>query len=157
MINKNTIKSILLSLIIMGIVSVVMLLVLGVLTYILKWQASQAMVGITLTYIISGFVGGITQGVLLRRGPSKIKEVEVLGMASAKGALSSLENTSELRERMINGLLLGTSYMLLLLILSIVFTQNANWDFTRLIMLWILLTCSSVLGSFVPNIFCKKR
>ncbi|MBQ8627272.1 MAG: YrzE family protein [Agathobacter sp.] len=139
MINKNTIKSIILSLIIMGIVSIVTLVVLGVLTYTLKWQAPEAMVGITFTYIISGLVGGMMQGVLNRR------------------VASILENSLELRERIISGLLLGTSYMFILLILSIVFTQNTNWDFTRLIVLWILLVCSSVLGSFLSNIFCKKH
>ena len=139
MINKNTIKSIILSLIIMGIVSIVTLVVLGALTYTLKWQAPEAMVGITFTYIISGLVGGMMQGVLNRR------------------VASILENSLELRERIISGLLLGTSYMFILLILSIVFTQNTNWDFTRLIVLWILLVCSSVLGSFLSNIFCKKH
>ena len=139
MINKNTIKSIILSLIIMGIVSIVTLVVLGVLTYTLKWQAPEAMVGITFTYIISGLVGGMMQGVLNRR------------------VASILENSLELRERIISGLLLGTSYMFILLILSIVFTQNTNWDFTRLIVLWIMLVCSSVLGSFLSNIFCKKH
>lgn len=131
MINKNTIKSIILSLIIMGIVSIVTLVVLGVLTYTLKWKAPEAMMGITFTYIISGLVGGMMQGLLNRR------------------AGSIPENSPELRERIISGLLLGTGYMFILLILSIVFTQNMDWDITRLIVLWILLVCSSVLGSFL--------
>lgn len=138
MANKNTIKTILLSLTVMGIVSIVTLVVLGVLTYILKWQASEAMAGIIFAYIISGLVGGMMQGILNRR------------------AAFNLKNSLEVRGRVAGGLLLGTGYMFILLILSIVFTQNMDWDITRLIVLWILLVCSSVLGSFLSLTFYKK-
>ena len=36
-----------------------MLLLLGVLTYLFQWKAAQAQLGITIIYIISGFLGGV--------------------------------------------------------------------------------------------------
>ena len=169
MICKHVLKTILISLIVMGIASVILLLGLGVFTYIFKWQAAQSIVGITLTYIISGLIGGMIQGVFSRgttcnvenvkisRKVSNMKSVKLQKAASSKSVASNLENSLELRERITSGLLLGTSYMLILLILSIVFAQNANWDITRVIVIWILLVCSSVLGGFLSNIFCKKH
>lgn len=114
----------------MGLTSVVILFVVSTLTYLLKWQAPQAMIGITLTYILTGFVGGIVQGIL--------------------------EGPLELRARVVHGLILGSLYKVILLILSVALVEEASWDYMRLIMIWILLVCSSVLGGFLTNIFCKK-
>ena len=141
MINRNTVKNILLYLILMGIVSFASLLLLGVLTYTLTWKAPQAMIGITLTYILSGLAGGILSGVLDRKG----------------SGVAGLEAKSEFCGRAAYGFLLGTAYMVILIAASTMFTENGRWDFIRLIMLWVLLSCSSVLGSFMSSIFCKKR
>lgn len=130
MLNRNTIKNLFISLVIMGLTSVIILFVVSALTYLLKWQAPQALVGITLTYILTGFVGGMLQG--------------------------ALEGALELRERVVHGLILGSVYMIILLLLSVVLVEKPGWDYVHLLMIWILLACSSVLGSFLSNIFCKK-
>lgn len=43
----------------MLITSVISLLVLSILTYLFKWQADKAMIGIIITYILAGVVGGV--------------------------------------------------------------------------------------------------
>ena len=47
------------SILLMAFISFLSLLVLSLLTYLFKWQAPQAMVGIILTYILAGFGGGL--------------------------------------------------------------------------------------------------
>ena len=128
--NINMIKSFLIPLLAMGLTSVGVLFVVSVLTYLFKWQAPQALVGITFAYILTGFVGGVLQGIL--------------------------EGFLELRERVVHGLVLGSGYMIVLLILSVVLVEKSGWDYVHLLMIWILLACSSVLGGFLSNIFCKK-
>lgn len=130
MLNRNTIKNLFISLVVMALASVLILFAVSALTYLFKWQAPQAMIGITLTYILTGLAGGVLLGIL--NGPV------------------------ELRARVVHGLILGSAYMLILLRLSATIVENAGWDYMRMIMIWILLVCSSVLGSFIPNIFCKK-
>ncbi|MGN1157832.1 MAG: TIGR04086 family membrane protein [Agathobacter sp.] len=127
---KN-IKHILLSILVMMLTSLVTLCLLSLLIYLFKWQAPLAMKGITLTYILSGLSGGILYG-------------------GVSGRL-------ELRDRLIRGVTLGTDYMLLLLLLSLMVTGNMNWDMTRLLMIWVLLSCSSVLGIFLGTTFVRKH
>ena len=43
---------------VMAVVSMLMLIGVSMLAYIYKWYADKALLGITLTYIIAGFVGG---------------------------------------------------------------------------------------------------
>lgn len=48
----------------MVVVSIVGLLVVSLLTYLFKWQADKAMIGIIVTYILVGIAGGVTFGKL---------------------------------------------------------------------------------------------
>lgn len=146
MIGKHLLKTTLVSLIIMGLAAGILLLGLSALTYTLKWQVAQVMIGIIFAYIISGFIGGMVQGVLSKGGVGN-KELMI----------SKQKDSIELKDGIIRGFLLGTGYMLVLLILSIALKQNANWDMIRIIMIWILVACSSVLGVVSVNIFYKKR
>lgn len=127
---KN-IRNSLLSILAMGLMSVISLWLLGLLTYFFQWQAPQAMTGITLVYILSGLTGGVLLGIL--------------------------GGTLELRNRIVHGVILGTGYMVVLLLISVLVTGSMNWDITRLLMIWVLLSCSSILGSFLGDIFYKNR
>ena len=131
MLDRYAIKNILLSVVIMGILSMITLVILSVFTYDLKWQASQAQVGLTLTYIISGFVGGFLSCIV--RGDRKKKKHEE---NSLKNALSY-------------GMTLGTIYMAVLLSISILISANTNWDMGLILLRWILLSTSCVLGIYI--------
>ena len=119
-IKQSIYRQILLSLISMTIVAILMLLIISVLSYIYKWQADKALVGITLTYIVTGFIGGWT---------FKRKAQEVDGA-----------------KKLIEGICLGSMFMFLLIGSSVVFTENSFGISGRFFMIWMLLVGSSCLG-----------
>ena len=55
------VRNLLMVMVIMMLMSAISLLIISVLSYFYKWQADKALVGITITYILAGFIGGITQ------------------------------------------------------------------------------------------------
>ena len=133
MLDRYTIKTTLFAVIIMGITSAIALVILSVFTYLLKWQAPQARVGITLTYIISGFLGGFLSCII--GGRRKKKEVK------------NTENSTKIT--LIKGTTQGAIYMAVLLSISILLSANENWDMVQILLVWILLTASSTLGIFI--------
>ena len=128
MINKYIIQKMLIGVIVMLIVSMVSLVILSALTYFYKWQAHQAQVGITLTYIISGFLGGFLSC--------------MIG-----------EHSREKRNLLICGMTLGTIYLAVLLAVSVLIAANEAWDIVQILLIWLLLSASSALGIFTG----KKR
>ncbi len=102
--------------------SAVLLFILCLAIYCFKWQVQQAQIGITVTYILTGILGGV----ILRYC-----------------------KTSEWRYPYIIGMLPGTLYMLLLLILSANVIPQQAWDFGQLVAVWLLLVCGSELGYVV--------
>lgn len=54
------VKKYVISLCIMMIVATVFLLIVSALTYMFKWQADKAVIGIIITYVLAGFAGGIS-------------------------------------------------------------------------------------------------
>ena len=131
MLDRYTIKNTLFAVIIMGMVSVIVLVILSIFTYLLKWQAPQAQVGIILTYIISGFLGGFLSSIICGRGKKK-----------GEGADNSMKKT------LICGITQGTIYMAVLLTISILLSANEGWDMVQIFLIWILLSVSSSLGIF---------
>ena len=113
-------KQILVSIIVMIIIALTMLLIISLLSYIYKWQADKALVGITLTYIVTGFIGGWT---LRRKAPE-------------------IDGTKKL----IEGICLGTTFMVLLIGSSLLFTENTFSISGRFFMIWMLLVGSACLG-----------
>ena len=101
---------------VMLVVSIVSLLVLSTCTYLFKWQANKAMIGIIVTYVLAGFAGGIC-----------------------------LRNETQIgdRRRLIEALIIGTAYMLLLLLLSCFIFQIPFRFSIQLIMIWLLIVLSS--------------
>ena len=142
MLDRYAIKNILLSVVIMGIQSMITRVILSVFTYALKWQAPQAQVGLTLTYIISGFVGGFLSCIV--RGESKKKENGV-----TKSFVEKKYEKNSLKNAMSFGMTLGTIYMAVLLSISILISANANWDIGLILLRWVLLSASCVLGIYV--------
>ena len=116
----------LIGVIVMLIVSMVSLVILSALTYFYKWQAYQAQVGITLTYIISGFLGGFLSC--------------MIG-----------EHSREKRNLLICGMILGTIYLAVLLAVSVLIAANEAWDIVQIILIWLLLSASSALGIFTGD------
>ena len=70
----NRVKKYIAALGVMWMVSIVSLVIVGLLTYLFKWQADKAMIGIILTYVLAGFVGGFFMG-----GKRTILGASVLG------------------------------------------------------------------------------
>jgi len=133
MLDSYTIKTTLFAVIIMGITSAATLVILSVFTYLFRWQAPQAQVGITLTYIISGFLGGFLSCII--GGRRKKKEVK------------NTENSTKIT--LIKGTTQSAIYMAVLLSISILLSANENWDMVQILLVWILLTASSTLGIFI--------
>lgn len=143
MLDRYTIKNTLFAVIIMGITSAATLVILSVFTYLFRWQAPQAQVGIILTYIISGFFGGVLPSMIGERGKKKeVKNTE----RSTKNAL-------------IKGTTQSAIYMAVLLSISILLSANENWDMVQILLVWILLTASSTLGIFIgeKGFFCRIK
>lgn len=113
-------RQIAVSLVTMGVVSLLMLLGLSVLSYIYKWQADKALVGITLTYIVAGFAGGK----VIRR----------------------LSEELDMGKRLVEGILLGSAFMVLLILISLLATENSFGISGRFLMIWMLLVGSVCLG-----------
>ena len=59
--------NIIVTLLVMVVVSLICLLVVSAFSYFYKWQADKALVGITITYILAGFVGGFAYKLMDRK------------------------------------------------------------------------------------------
>jgi putative membrane protein (TIGR04086 family) len=109
------------TLIVMMLVSLLCLCVVGILSYIYKWQADKALVGITITYILAGFTGGITQKIL-NKEKRKIKQ------------------------KMLEGILTGLIFVGGLVIASVFIIQSPFMFSTRFFMILMLIIGSTCLG-----------
>lgn len=70
----NNVKKYAISLSVMIVVSIVSIVIVSTLTYLLKWQADKAMIGIIVTYVVTGFSGGVCHG-----GKRKILSALLMG------------------------------------------------------------------------------
>lgn len=123
------------SIIIMGITSCISLLVVSLLTYWLHWQADTAMLGITVTYILSGFLGGCSL-----RWKHLLKKKQNMEKVGVLTEISNL--TGKLQE----AILVGTLFMGILLLLSVLYIGSDFSVSTRLLTVWLLLIGSASLG-----------
>lgn len=109
----------------MLIVALVSLLVVSVFTYMLKWHADKAMLGIVVTYILSGFAGGFFLG--------KYKKKENQANCS-------------IREKLIEAICVSALFFILLGLISIL-GLHIPFSFSgRLLLILFLLTGSACLG-----------
>ena len=115
------IRYFLLVLIIMVVVSVICLCVVSALAYTYKWQADKALIGVTFTYIVTGFVGGFSQKIMN-------KEAQSIG------------------RKMLEGMILSLLFMGGLIVLSFFLIQNPLEITSRFWMIMMLLMGSACLG-----------
>lgn len=128
-------KAVAISILSMSLVSILSLILLSVLTYIFKWQANTAMIGITGTYILAGFLGGLT-----------LKFAELWkGRKKEEGVQVQRENTS-VGTKMIEAISAATFFMGILLLLSVITTQEKFELSGRFLTIWMLLLGSACLG-----------
>lgn len=113
-------KQVFISLLVMSLLSVLLLIGLSVLTYIFKWQADTALVGITIIYIVVGFVGGVLQ--------KRFSYVENMG------------------RKLVEAILLGTLFMAILVLASFLMVDVSFAFSTRFLMIWMLIVGSASLG-----------
>ena len=110
-----------LSILIMVVVSFISLIVIAWLSYTYKWQADKALAGITVTYILAGFIGGLTQKFLCREQKSMGK-------------------------KMVEGMVLSSVFMGGLVFFD-VFMVGSLFEITsRFLMIWMILMGSTCLG-----------
>lgn len=107
--------------------TLVSLLIVSTLTYLFKWQADKAMIGIIVTYILVGLAGGFVFKRVRKKQNAEERRVGVLQKALEVFSLSSV-------------------FMLLMIVLSTFVLQNPLEISGRLLMIWGLMTSSCFLG-----------
>lgn len=127
-----------LSIMIMMLVSVASLLIISLLTYLLKWKADTAMTGITLTYILTGFSGGLFGKWYGKRQYRRTKDAVLVQQMPLK-----------MRWKIAEGMILGTVFMLLLVVLSLFYHGNTFAVSERVVIIWLLLAGSASLGRII--------
>jgi len=132
---KKRITTILIGIMVMGVTSLVVLMIVSVLTYWLKWTADEAMLGITLAYIITGLVGGLA-----------IKWIPRLWSQRHKDILLVEEMDIGFGKKILEGALAGSVFMILLVILSAFLKLDEIQMSGRLFLVWMLLSGSTALA-----------
>lgn len=120
-------RQLFLTMVAMGMTSLLLLLCIGILTYFFKWQADMVMLLITFVYILTGFMGGMVHRKLCPQN----------------------EKFNELFQKIGWGLLVGSMYMLLLLAISVAGSNNYTIDFGRTFLIWFLIAGSAAIGELV--------
>lgn len=115
------IKKILAPLIVMIIISLVCLVIVSLLTYIFKWQADKALIGITVTYILTGLVGGFVQ-------KRQIQDEKSMG------------------QKMLEAIFLSSVFIMILVMVSIFVVQIPFELSSRFFMIFMLFVGSTCLG-----------
>lgn len=113
-------KKYIIPILIMSVVSILMLLAVSVLAYIYKWQADKALIGITGTYILAGLAGGL--------------------------GLRRVSFTKDMGKKLLEGILLGSSFMILSVVASVFITDISPEVSGRFLLIWMLITGSASLG-----------
>ncbi len=109
------------TIIIMSIVSILSLIIVSMLSYTYKWQADKALIGITIVYILAGFVGGFSHKLMDRDEKSTGR-------------------------KMLGGIVLSSVFMGGLVFASIFVVHNPFEITSRFLMIWMLLMGSACLG-----------
>lgn len=115
------IKNVIFILVFMTLISIACLLIISAFAYIYKWQADKALIGITVTYIMAGFIGGFSKKIIE-------KEQKSIG------------------QKMLEGMLMASVFMGGLMVLSVFVAQNPLEISSRFLMIWMLLIGSTCLG-----------
>lgn len=128
-------KAVAISILSMSLVSILSLMILSILTYIFKWQADTAMLGITGTYILAGFCGGLAlKFAHLWKGRKKEDGVQVQ------------RETISIGTKMVEAILTATLFMGILQLLSLIAGTGTFELSGRFLTIWMLLVGSACLG-----------
>lgn len=111
--------SILKILLLMYLVTGILLVILSALLYKMQLSESVVSIGIVLIYVVSGFLGGLLAGKIMKN------------------------------KRFIWGMAMGGGYFLILVLGSIVFQHGIDMEITRFITTLILCTASGMIGGMV--------
>ena len=122
--DMRKIKKYILVIIIMLLTSVLALLAVSTLTYLLKWQADKAMIGIIVTYVLGGLVGG--------------------------GCLRRTEKWA-LGKKIVNAIIISVLFMVLLGIISVMVAHNPFLISERFVLIWLLIASSVFAGMSVKR------
>ena len=112
--------------VVMAVVAMICLLITSGFTYIYKWQADKALVGITVTYILTGFVGGFVQRFLKKE-------------AGSSGVYS-------IGQKMLDGICVGGIFLFCMILVSVFVIQNPFVISSHFLMIGMLLIGSTCLG-----------
>lgn len=132
----HSIVSYVISILLMALLSLISLLALSVFTYLFKWQAPEAMIGIILTYVLAGFGGG-----LLSRTSGE-------EMAQSHRFLYPIIRDS---------LIKGSGYMLLLILISLLTTEPTDFDILRILAIWLLIVAGYAMGRILRSPLRKNH
>ena len=97
-----------------------LLLVLSVLAYLFRWKADVALIGITIIYIVAGFLGGRCR--------------------------KHFSYATTIRVKLVEGIIIGSAFMILLGLISFLITENSFVIGSRFLMIWMLIVGSAALG-----------
>lgn len=114
------VKKIGIPLVIMVMMSVIMLLVVSTLTFLFRWKADKALLGIIFTYIVVGVIGGKSQ--------------------------KRLSETTRIKEKILEGICLSAYFIGVLVVFSFVLLEKGESFSTRFFMTGILIIGSTCLG-----------
>jgi len=122
------IKNTVITLFFMGLVTVFLLMLVGISTFLLELGAEKAMMLLICVYIIVGVTGGILHGILERI------RMKIVG------------RRTNLLWKMASGAGIGTIYMLILVVISVTTVKASVDDFLRLFAIWLVVCGSCILG-----------
>lgn len=106
---------------IMFLIAAISLLFVSAISYLYKWHADKALIGITVTYILAGFGGGLVQKKMSRE-------------------------SKRMGKKMLEGILLGTIFIGIILLIAVLILENPFAVSSRFFMLWMLVAGSCCLG-----------
>ena len=125
------VKNMMISLIFMGVLTVILLVIIGIGAYYLKFEADIAMLLITVVYIFVGASGGVAHAFLERIQMKR----SVFG--------------PNLLQTILGGVVLGSAYMLILLICAFLMVKTTIDDWLRFVILWLMVCGSCLLGKIL--------
>lgn len=120
-------KSTVICLGIMLLVAVLSLLLVSTFTFLFKWQADKAMIGIIVTYIVSGLAGGLYLGRIAKKSYGGIRKI-----GSGKAAIEAVK--------------LSTIFILILVLCSAIGFRIPFEFSSRFVLIWLMLTGSAFVG-----------
>ena len=129
------ITNIIVGILAMVMVSAIFLMGLSVLVFVFKWQASKAIIGIMVTYILAGIGGGLTMKWYLKK---EMRRQSCCGIRD--------ETVVTIKEKVTEVFCASTFFIIILWLLSIVLKINGSIELGRFFLVWMLVSGSTALA-----------